>query len=207
MDVARPYTAVSPSLDCDVLVVLARTTRPLTGREIARLATRGSQRGINDVLHRLVGHGLIDAQEAGPAMLYTLNRDHIAAPAVEVLADLGGELLGRLQAAIEAWEVAPIHASLFGSAARGDGDTKSDIDLFIVRPNDVDEEDARWRDQLDRLAKYVRRSTGNHAAISEVAAADLAGLQRENRPVVNDLREDAVTLVGPPPSTLFGSAP
>jgi predicted nucleotidyltransferase len=35
-----------------------------------------------------------------------------------------------------------MHASLFGSAARGDGVPESDIDLLIIRPERVDAEDA-----------------------------------------------------------------
>jgi hypothetical protein len=58
--------------------VLAHTARPLTGREIVRLARRGSERGVRLVLHRLVDHELVSAQEAGAATLYVLNREHVA---------------------------------------------------------------------------------------------------------------------------------
>ena len=37
----------------------------------------------------------------------------------------------------------PRSVPLFGSAARGDGDTASDIDILVIRPRDVDEEDER----------------------------------------------------------------
>ena len=47
MDLGRPYSSVSPTLEGDVLAVLARTSGPLTGRAVARLAARGSQSGIN----------------------------------------------------------------------------------------------------------------------------------------------------------------
>lgn len=209
MDVAHPHTAVSPTLDGEVLVTLARTTRPLTGREVARLVRRGSQQGVNLALRRLVQQGLVHAQEAGPALLYTLNRDHLAAPAVEVLAGMREELVRRLREAIGQWEVAPAHASLFGSAARGDGDPESDIDIFIVRPKEVDEDDPRWRAQIDRLVADVHRWTGNHAGVAEVSARELPRLRRERPPVVADLGADAITLTdaitlsGTPPSRLL----
>ena len=204
MDVARPYTAVSPTLDGEVLVTLARTTRPLTGRDVARLVRRGSQQGVSLALRRLVRHGLVSAQEAGPALLYALNRDHLAAPAVEILAGMREELLRRLRGSIEQWQVPPVHASLFGSAARGDGDAGGDIDIFVVRPERIDEADPRWRGQIDELAADVRRWTGNHAGIAEVSTRELGRLRRERPPVVEDLRAHAITLAGLPASQLLG---
>lgn len=206
MDVARPYTAICPTLDSAVLTILAGTTRPLTGREVARLAGRRSHAGVLKVLSRLVAHGLVDRQEAATALLYTLNRDHLAAPAVDIIAGMRGELLRRLCEAVATWEVVPIHLSLFGSTARGQGDTDSDVDLFVVRPNGVDEDDSRWRAQVDRLATQVLRWTGNHAGIAEVAEAEVGDLRSDGRPIATELRSDAVVLCGPDVSMLLGSA-
>src|SRR4051812_1306892 len=96
MDVARPYAAVAPSLDGDVLVVLAGVTGPLTGRQVAELARRGSQSAVSAVLDRLVEHGLVLRQKAGRAHLHTLNREHVAAPAVEALARARSVLFDRI---------------------------------------------------------------------------------------------------------------
>ncbi len=143
MDLSRPYAAISPTLDGTVLAVLAATTRPLTGREVARLAGRRNHSGVLAVLNRLTEQGVANRQEAGRALLYTLNREHLVTPAVESLANLRLEFLRRLKEAIRGWAVAPIHVSLFGSAARGDGNSASDIDLFIVRPDYVSAEARR----------------------------------------------------------------
>jgi hypothetical protein len=35
----------------------------------------------------------------------------------------------------------PVHLSISGSAARDDGDTASDIEIFVVRPRDVADDD------------------------------------------------------------------
>lgn len=207
MDVSRPYTAVCPTLDGEVLVALAGTTRPLTGRAVARLLDRGeSHAGVLNVLARLVEQGLVYREEAGNALLYTLNRDHLAFPAVEVLAGIRSELIARLRRAIEEWELSPAHASLFGSAARGDGDTESDIDLFIVRPAEISDDDSRWRSQLNRLATDVEQWCGNHASLVEVSTDDLDRLATEQPPVVADLTSDAIVLVGQEAASLF-SAP
>jgi predicted nucleotidyltransferase len=198
MDLSRSYAAVmGGALEGEVLSVLAGTTRPLTGRQIARLATHGSDRGLRLALNRLAEQGLVDAVEAPPAVLYSLNRDHIAAPVALELAGLRGELLRRLRTAIAQWRVPAVHASMFGSAARGEGDARSDIDLLVVRPESVDSEDPEWRDQLHELAVAIERWTGNHAGISEVGEEELSHLASERRPIVDELERDAITVAGP----------
>jgi predicted nucleotidyltransferase len=203
MDVAFPHSTVSPTLEGDALVVLAGTTRPLTGREVARLARRGTQPAVAAALNRLVHQGLVHREEIGGSFLHTLNRDHLAAPAALVLAGLRTELLERLRAAVGEWEVQPVSAALFGSAARGDGDADSDIDLLVVRPAQVDEEDERWRTQMVRLAEDVHAWTGNHAGLIEVADQDLPGLLDARPPVLDSLRTDAIPLTGVPPARLL----
>jgi predicted nucleotidyltransferase len=204
MDLSRPWAPIRSAIDMEVLRVLRGTTRPLTGREVARLVRAGSQPAVNASLRRLSDEGLVGAEEAGNAYLYTLNREHLAAPAVQLLADIWPELLRRLREQIADWQVAPVHLSIFGSAARGDGDTASDIDLFVVRPGDVPDDDAGWRDQLDRLSDHVLAWTGNHAGLSEVSERDVRRLGRERPPVVGELSRDAITIIGPEPAELFG---
>jgi hypothetical protein len=206
MDVAHPYAAITGSLEGEVLAVLAGTTKPLTGRQVARMARRGSDRGIRLALNRLAEHGLVDTVDAPPAVLYTLNREHIAAPVALALVDLKGALLVRLRDAIAAWEIPPAHASLFGSAARGDGDTESDIDLFILRPAEVSAEDPTWRAQLEALSHDVSRWTGNHAGISELGEDELQQPATDRPPVVADLERDAITVAGVDARLLFTAA-
>ncbi len=204
MDLSRPYTALCPALGGDVLAALAGTRRPLTGREVARLAGRRSHVGVRDVLARLVEQGLVDRQEAGPALLYTLNRDHLAAPAVAVLAGMRSDLVRRLRTAIETWDIPPVHASMFGSAARGDGDSQSDVDIFIIRSTHVDDDDDAWRMQLDTLAARVLRWTGNDARIAEVGEAEIPRLREAELPIVQNLRHDAIRLYGGEATDVLG---
>jgi predicted nucleotidyltransferase len=206
MDVSRPYSAISPGLESDVLVVLAGTTRPLTGRRVAGLVRHGSPDGVRKALDRLVAQGLVLREEAGRALMHTLNRRHLAAPAVEVLAAMRGEFLARLRDSLASWEPAPAHASLFGSAARADGDTASDIDLFLVRPAAVSEDHPAWRAQLAQLAADVLAWTGNHAAVIEQQELDVPRLRRSGAPLVAELRRDGIDLAGAPLQELLGAA-
>jgi predicted nucleotidyltransferase len=203
MDLSRPYAVIAPTLDPGVLSVLAGTKRPLTGREVARLLGRPSHSGVSAALGRLVAQGLVGREEAGRAFLFTLNREHLAAPAAELLADLLGELVNRIERAVAGWTVKPKHLSLFGSAARGDGSSESDIDLFVVRPDGVGPDDADWREQLDLLTRRIERWTGNPARIAEVGQAEIARLAVDRPPIVEALLDDAVTLAGPLASNLL----
>lgn len=87
----------------------------------------------------------------------------------------------------------------------GEGNTESDIDLFIVRPNDVSEDDDRWRSQIDRLAADVLRWTGNHVGIAEVAEPEIDRLERDQPPILAELRSDAIALSGPEVVELLGA--
>ncbi len=168
------------------------------------MASRGSEAGIRKALARLTSHGIIGAQEAGRALLYTLNRDHLAVPALEVLANMRTELERRLSEEIESWSLQPDYVSIFGSAARADGDTSSDIDLFVVRQDGVEEEDPVWREQLDGLTDDTFRWTGNHLALSEVGTRELRRLRRERPPIVEDLCNEALTRAGRDVQRFFG---
>lgn len=198
MDVSRPHSAVVPSLEGDVLVALAGTTRPLTGRQVAQLVRRGSQTAVSRALDRLVAQGVVHRQEAGRAYLHTLNRNHLAVPAIEALATMRTELLGRLRGELASWEPRPVHASLFGSAARADGDAESDVDILLVRPDDVDEQDVAWRDAVDRLARSLEEWTGNHAGLIELTETEFARLPSAAPPILAELRRDGIDLAGTP---------
>lgn len=203
MDVSRPHGVISHRLDGPVLRVLAGTSQALTGRQVARLAGEGSQQGIWKALNRLVDEGVVERSEAGSASLYKLNRDHLAVPAIAALVNLRGELLERLRQTLGDWTVKPVHASMFGSAARGDGDAASDIDLFVIRPKEIDAENPTWRDQLHALGDAVRRWTGNSAGIVELGEAELPVLRRRRPPVLAELDADAITLFGPDVSRIL----
>lgn len=202
MNISRPFTAVSPGVEADVLVVLAGTTMSWTGRELARRSGR-SPTGVQHALDRLVDEGLVHQTPAGRAFLYSLNREHLLAPAVEVMAGARWELVERLRARIASWKIPTFHASLFGSFARGEGNAASDIDLLVVRPKDIDVEDERWNDQLFELGERVRDWTGNPAGTVQISETDLPRLRQERPPIVEDVVAQAIDLAGVPARELF----
>jgi DNA-binding transcriptional ArsR family regulator len=196
MDMGSPITAVVASLDGEILSVLAGTTRPLTGRDVQRLVRRGSQSGVSSALVRLDQQGIVDVVAAGSSNLYTLNRDHVAAPAVLQLATLRAQLFGRLRDAIASWDQLPVVAVVFGSTARGDGTIESDIDIFLVRPDGVGEDSSPWADNVARLATDGRRWSGNAVSVIQVSADQVAEMAARAEAILDDLRSDGVVLLG-----------
>ena len=191
-----PIRAVVPTLDGPVLGVLARTTRPLTGREIHRLAGVGSANGVRLALGRLVCQGVVKAEQRAAAIFYEANRGHLAWPAVEILADIRREMIDRVRSELRSWQTRPTHASLFGSAARGDGGPGSDIDILLVRPQGTEEDQPTWTAQVDRLRSAVERWTGNRCQPFELDLDRLADHVRVGDPLVDEWQRDTVTLAG-----------
>jgi predicted nucleotidyltransferase len=151
----------------------------------------------------LAAQGIVTAEQAGNAYLYLLNRDHLAFPAVEALASLRERLIRKVRERVASWTHAPASAMLFGSFARQDGGVMSDIDILVVRPEGVPEEDIDWRNSVDSLAQSIYGWTGNHAGIVEVPQADIADFIRRSKPIIESLKNDGIGLVGLSPKELF----
>lgn len=186
MDVSSPISSVIPSLDGAVLGALSGTTAPLTLTRVHEIAATGSLSGVRRVLVRLVGTGIVHSMPGG----YVLNRDHVAAPAIECLARLWGEVLDRIGRAIGEWEVPPALVGVYGSAARRAGDEGSDIDLLVVS----DALDASER--AAHLAGYVERWTGNVAHVVTLDRADIVRMRRASEPVLDEWDRDLVVVAG-----------
>jgi predicted nucleotidyltransferase len=196
MDLSRPLTVITPTVDADVLAVLARARASFTGRQVQQIDGRHSEKGVRNALQRLCIQGIVTRERVGAADLYTLNWDHLAAPYVEALAALKSELLERISASLRTWEVAPAYASLFGSAARGEMSPDSDIDLFVVRPDGVAAEHSQWRDQLDALTSRVRAWTGNDTRALELSEAEVRRGLRVGQRVLTEIMADGLLLYG-----------
>lgn len=195
MDLSNPLRSVAPTVDADVLAVLARTHAPLTGARVQQLAGR-SYAQVREVLRRLVDHGLVDREQHGRVHSYRLNRDHVLTPAVEALVSAGDEVEARLRTALEDWDPAPHAVVVFGSFARRDGSAGSDVDVLVVRPDRVEEDSPGWAEQRYELARHLERWTGNTVQVVEVSAAELDEAAERDDPLVRSLRRDGRVLVG-----------
>jgi predicted nucleotidyltransferase/biotin operon repressor len=193
-------------LDGDVLVLLAGTTQAMSGREIAERLGLRSHDGVRKSLQRLTGQGIVVREGSRHAFLHQLNREHLGAAAVLALAGMRTELWARIREATAQWQTPPVHLSAFGSAARGDGDDESDLDLLVVRPTDIPEEDSVWLEQVDGLRERVERWTGNRVSIIEQGEEELTGQLAHSQPpqVLHAVLREGIDLAGVPVRRLLG---
>jgi len=197
MDVSNPMSCVVPSAHGPVLAVLAGTTMPLTGRKIAELSNpKVSQPRVARILRELTDAGLVERTPAGSSSLFELNREHLAAGAVETLATLRQQLWARVAEHAGAWADPPVAVVVYGSAARGDGDVASDIDLLVVRPAGVGDDDPAWHDAVTDLASRVGRWTGNPCEVLDRSANELAAMAADGERLLTEIRRDGRAIVG-----------
>ena len=205
MDVSSPLRSLIPSLDSAVLEVLSGTESGFGPTQLARLAGRGSRAGVQLVLDRLVEHGLVSAEPTNRGYTYRLNRDHLLTPAVLAAVSVRRELVARLADAVTGLGPALLHASLFGSFARGDGDQDSDIDLFLLmNPSSI--EPSGWEAQLRRLEDLVLGWTGNRLEVLVLDSNGLAAAVQNGESVISELRTDSLVLTGPDLRSLIESS-
>lgn len=185
-----------PSLDAAALEVLARTESATSATQTARLAGRGSRAGLTLVLDRLARTGLVLAEPSNTGRLYRLNRRHVLAPAVLAAVSARAELVHRLRDRVGALSPVPVHVSVFGSFARGEGDDDSDVDLLIVTPPSVDRHAESWRAQVRALEDDVQAWTGNRLEPLVLSVDELAAAATRGERIVRELADDAVTVLG-----------
>ena len=194
---SRPFEVVTPTVDGDVLTVLARADAALTPPQVRDLAGRHSVAGVRNALNRLTDQGIVHSEQVGRAFIYRLNRDHVAAPHVVALAEAGQTLVQRMRELLASWATPPDYAALFGSAATGKMATSSDLDVLIVRPTTVAADgEADWHDQVDDFARACTRWTGNDTRVLELSAAEVRNGAATDR-VLRAMARDGILLRGP----------
>jgi Nucleotidyltransferase domain len=225
VDLSDPTRAVTATLDGPVLAVLAGAGKPMTVGEVADLTPRGSEIGVRRSLARLVEQGIVRGTEMGRNRVHELNREHVAAPVAEALAGLRLVLWKRFRSTLGSWNPKPVYACVFGSAARGDGDVHSDIDLLLVRAPVAGETDprrasgglagvvagyasefiavqlttrqaAKWSHQVGQLHDLVPAWSGNPLQVLEMSTFEWADHRRRRTPLFTEIDRDAIQVAG-----------
>jgi predicted nucleotidyltransferase len=173
-----------------VLVTLAQLTAPMTVRALARHAHVAPQSALGYV-NELAASGIVLVQQAGTALLVSLNRQHLVSDPLVALATLRARLVERLRAELSQWRGLAA-AWLFGSAARGDGDVQSDIDILLVAEGSTAEES--WADATASLRERVREWTGNEGQFVEHTRSSFTRLVDANDPLLRAVRDEGIPL-------------
>ncbi|WP_308465618.1 nucleotidyltransferase domain-containing protein [Rathayibacter soli] len=193
MNLSHPAAELLGRPRACVLRSLARVSEGLTGRHIAQLsdvAHATTQR----VLADLEGIGLVDSLPAGRSRLYSLNRAHVMWKPIEDMLAAPARLEEEIGEA--ARNVADVHATvaLYGSTARGDADSESDVDLVVVWDDRTDQAD-RWQ-LVDALTEHVQRATGNRVELVDLSVKELEAMVARNDPLLDSWLADARTVAG-----------
>lgn len=195
MDFVRPIEAIVLGAQGRVLAVLAETTAELNLRTIAQLAGI-SQAQASRLLPDLVALGVVERREVPPASLFRLVPENVASQALLALAHATDTVLDELGRIAAALPCPPVSVIVFGSFARREAVADSDIDIVVVRPAEVDEDDDAWSASLETWRRDVRRLTGNPVEVLEVSADEAAAKLAGRSQVWVDIRRDGRVVHG-----------
>lgn len=195
MDFIHPVEVVVGGAQGRLLAVLAKITAPLTLRRLARLAGVSPAQA-SRVMPRLVELGIVDRHEVPPASQFLLNRDNVAAQLLVSLSDARSMALRKIGEAASDISPEPVSVIAFGSLARGEADADSDIDLVVVRADDVDDDDERWADSIDLWRRQVRALTGNDVEIVESTASEARRKLRGRSELWRNIEREGVVVCG-----------
>jgi predicted nucleotidyltransferase len=195
VDFTRPVEAVVPGAQGRILAVLVETSGELNLRTIARLSGV-SLAHASRVLPTLVELGIVERRDVPPSALFRFVRDNVAARAVSALADARRTVLRELGESASHIEPHPVSVIVFGSFARGEADRNSDLDVVVMRPATIDEDDDHWRVSVDRWLEQARRLTGNPVELLEASSEEVRRLLRSRKPLWLDVQRDGVVVYG-----------
>lgn len=194
MQLNKPFATVTPTLDGDVLAVLASADVTFTVSQVQRILSTASGEGIRKVLNRLTAQGVVLHAEVGRTHTYRLNAEHLATGPIMELSRLNATFLSRLEQHLGEWGTALRYGAVFGSAATGHMTLGSDIDLFLVRA--IDNENGVWEQRVTELARLVTAWTGNDGRIVEFAEDEFRAAADASEPLLDDVSKQGLTVAG-----------
>lgn len=197
MNLSKPLTSLIPTLEGEVLTVLAGAQISFSGLQVQKIIGKYTPRGVRDALQRLCVQGIVTRRPAGAADLYELNPTHIMTKYIKSLVDVRSEFLELLKKEVSAWNIPPLCGAVFGSAVRSDMKPESDIDLFIVRPSTVEFGLGTWREQLSDLSRKIGGWTGNSAQIFELNEDGMAIELTSKGGVLYSIIDQGIIFYGP----------
>lgn len=192
----HPFQIISPTVDGDALAVLAGADAEFTAPQVHALVGHYTVEGARRALQRLTSQGIVIVRRPTRAALYRLNRAHLGADAVVAIATIRQRLLAELRRRLEQWAPSAEFVALFGSAATGAMRDHSDIDVFIVRPSNVDADLLAWREQIEAMERDVTSWTGNDTRVLEYDTSEVREGRAHGDPVLHDILRDGIVLHG-----------
>lgn len=197
MNLSKPLNSLIPTLEADVLTVLAGAAGSFTGRQVHALTNGSSESGVRNALKRLNAQGIVTRTPVGAADHYSLNHQHLMAKYIKSMVNVRSEFLRVIEEEVSKWDITPVCAAVFGSSARADMQPDSDIDIFIVRPKSIDFGLNLWRAQCASLSSQITSWTGNDAQIFELNEKGIDQELTSKDGVIFSIIEEGMIFFGP----------
>jgi len=121
-----------------------------------------SKGGVSLSLRELVKEALIRREKKGKLFLYSVDPAQPIVKQLKVLKNI--ELLSPLVRKVKEWSR---RVTLFGSSARGEDGSQSDIDLFILTNNPEEAEGVLRKHKLSRKLQLIIRTPVSFAEMEE----------------------------------------
>lgn len=188
MDLNRPFGGVIPGVRGAVLAVVLRTGHELTGRQVHGMVGDYSLGSVQDALKSWERLGVIESRAVGRAYVYRVEESHVAVAPLRHLLDPLSALTEIISGVIGESAESVI---LFGSVARGEANSDSDIDLAVIAHEP-------W-DRRAVLSEAIRVGTGNECDILVFTPASFSDALDRGEPVAVDVIKDGVALIGSKP--------
>lgn len=194
MDFRHPIEAVVPGAQGRVLAVLLNSTGELNVRNIARIAGVSVAQA-SRVLPGLVDLGIVERREVPPSLLFRLVPEHVASKSLLALVNARRGVFAELGVLAEAIHPQPTSMIVFGSVSRGDSEAGSDLDLVIVRPTELLDEN-QWTESLEKFRISAQRACGNRVELLETEATEIGIRLTARTGVWNDVRREGTVVFG-----------
>lgn len=186
----EPFGGLIPGSQGAVLSVLLRTDAPLTGRQIHGLVSdRHSLWSVQQCLKQLAELGVIHTKQIGRAGVHTINENHFVVSHLRAIENPMKVLRELVAEHIDPQVESVI---LFGSLARGEATTASDVDLAVVTKGE-------WSGG-PALEDAVQAGLGNACDVLVLSKEDLDPSQPTTEPVVGDILHEGMALYGDLPT-------
>jgi predicted nucleotidyltransferase len=189
-----------------VLRVLASHGGSLAVADIARRA-KLTLPSVRTALRRLLDLEITTGIGAGRSMICELRKEHPLVPVLVSLFSVEQEqastVLGAVREAADQLDPAPWAVWLYGSVARGEDDAASDIDIALVT---AAPESGAQADALRDAVLRTRAASAERVSVITMGPADVRRAARAKTPFWNNLRRDAVVLLGDAPADVLARA-
>lgn len=195
VDFVNPVEAVIPGAQGRLLAVLANTTADLNLRTLARLADVSVAQA-SRVMPRLEELGMVQRRDVPPSALFRLVPENVAVRAVVELARARETVVSEIGRRASSLPTPPVSTILFGSFVRGEAGVDSDLDLLVVRPSAVNEDDAAWSAGIEALRSSIGAFAGNRVDVLEIRHGEVAARLGGRSQLWRDVRNEGMVVQG-----------